>query len=45
MRILDAVVLPLTALMAGANPKIMGGGGIRAQIVRDQLIGDEPLFL
>jgi hypothetical protein len=45
MRILDAVVLPPTALMAGANPKIMCGGGIRAQIVSDQLIGDEPAFL
>jgi hypothetical protein len=33
MRILGAVVLPPTALMAGANPKIMGGGSIRAQIV------------
>jgi hypothetical protein len=45
MRILGAIVLPPTALMAGANPKIMGGGGIRAQIVRDQSIGDEPVFL
>jgi hypothetical protein len=31
--------------MAGANPKIMRGGSIRAQIVRDQSIGDEPAFL
>src|ERR1700722_15398804 len=31
--------------MAGAYPKIMSGGGIRAQIVSDQLIGDEPVFL
>ena len=45
MRILDAVVLPPTALMAGAYPKIMGGGAIRAQIIRDQSIGDEPAFL
>ena len=42
MRILDAVVLPPTALMAGAYPKIMGGGAIRAQIIRDQSVGDEP---
>ena len=35
---------PPTALMAGANAKIMGGGGIRAQIVGDQLIGGEPAF-
>src|SRR5271154_6502903 len=45
MRILGAVVLPPPALMAGANPKIMRGGSIRAQIVRDQSIGDEPAFL
>jgi hypothetical protein len=45
VRILDAVVLLPTALMAGAYPKIMSGGGIRAQIVTDQLIGDEPVFL
>jgi hypothetical protein len=45
VRILDAVVLPPTALMAGAYPKIMSGGGIRAQILSDQLIGDEPVFL
>jgi hypothetical protein len=45
MRILGAVVLPPPALMAGANPKIMGGGSIRAQIVDDQSIGDEPAFL
>jgi hypothetical protein len=45
MRILGAVGLPPTALMAGANPKIMGGSGIRAQIVGDQSIGDEPAFL
>ena len=32
-------------LMAGANPKIMGGGAIRAQIIGDQSIGDEPAFL
>ena len=31
--------------MADANLKIMGGGAIRAQIVRDQSIGDEPAFL
>ena len=45
MRILGAVVLPPTALMAGANPKIMRGGSIRAQIVSDQSIWDEPAFL
>jgi hypothetical protein len=45
MRILGAVVLPPTALMAGAHPKIMRGGGIRAQIVSDQSIWDEPAFL
>jgi hypothetical protein len=45
MRILGAVVLPPTALMAGASTKIMGGGAIRAQIVRDQSIRDEPAFL
>ena len=45
MRILGTVVLPPTALMAAANPKITGGGAIRAQIVRDQSMGDEPAFL
>jgi hypothetical protein len=45
MRILDAVILPPTALMGVANPKIMGGGAIRAQIVSDQSIEDEPAFL
>src|ERR1700733_641613 len=45
MRILGAVVLPPTALMAGANPKIMRGGSTRAQIVSDQSIWDEPACL
>jgi hypothetical protein len=31
--------------MAGAYPQIMSGGGIRAQIVSDQLIGDEPAWI
>jgi len=31
--------------MAGAYPKIMSSGSIPAQIIRDQLIGDEPAFL
>ncbi len=31
--------------MAGAYPKIMSGSDVRAQIVSDQLIGDEPVFL
>jgi hypothetical protein len=44
VRILNAVVLAPTALMAGAYPKIMSSGSIRAQIVRDQSIGDEPTF-
>ena len=44
-RILGAVVLPPTALMAGAYPKIMRSGSIRAQIARDQSIGDELAFL
>jgi hypothetical protein len=44
-RILDAVILPPTALMVGANLKIMGGGAIRAQIVSDQSIEDETPFL
>jgi hypothetical protein len=31
--------------MAGAYPKIMSGSDVRAQIVSDPLIGDEPVFL
>jgi hypothetical protein len=45
MRILGAVVLPSTALMAAFDPKIVGGGAIRPQVVRDQPIGNEAIFL
>jgi hypothetical protein len=35
MRILGAIVLPSTALMAALDPEIVDGGAIRAQVVRD----------
>jgi hypothetical protein len=41
MRILRAVVAPSTALMASREPEVMRGGGVRAQIVGDQLIWDK----
>jgi hypothetical protein len=45
MRILCAVVLPSTALMAALDSEIAGGGAIRPQVVRDQPIGNEAVFL
>jgi hypothetical protein len=45
MRILCAVVLPSTALMAALDSEIAGGGAIRPQVVGDQLIGYEAVFL
>jgi hypothetical protein len=45
MRILGAIVLPLTALMAMLDPEIAGGRAIRAQFVGDQPIGNEAILL
>src|ERR1700692_762520 len=45
MRILGAIVLPLTALMAVLDPEIAGDGAIRAQVVRDHPIWKEAVFL
>jgi hypothetical protein len=45
MRILGTVVLPSPALMAPLDPEGVGGGAIRAQVIRDQPIGNEAVFL
>jgi hypothetical protein len=45
MRILDPIVLPSTALIAAVDPKVVGGGAIRAQVVGDHSIRSEAIFL
>ena len=45
MRILRSVVAPSTALMASCDPEIMGRGGVRSQIVGDELVWDKAIFL
>ena len=45
MRILGSVVAPSAALMAFCNPKIMGCGSIRPQLIRDELVGNKAVFL
>src|SRR5450432_939729 len=45
MRILGPIVLPSPAHMAALNPEIAGGSAIRPQIVGDQTVGNEAVFL
>ena len=45
MRILGSIVSPSTTLMSSCDSKITGGGSIRSQIVRDQLVWDKAILL
>jgi hypothetical protein len=45
VRILGTIVLPPTALMAVFDPEIAGSSAIRPQVIRDQPIGNEAVFL
>ena len=45
MRVLRSIVLPPTTLMVLLDPKVAGGGSIRPQVVGDQSIGNETVFL
>ena len=45
MRILGSVVAPSAALMAFCNSKMTGCGGIRSQLICDELVWDKAIFL
>ena len=45
MRILGSIVAPSTTLMSSCDSKITCSGGIRSQIVRDQLLWDKAILL
>jgi hypothetical protein len=45
MRILDPIILPAAAIMTVLDPEIAGGGAIGPQVVGDQSIGNEAIFL
>ncbi len=45
MRILLSIVAPSAALMTFCDPKIMGRGGIRSQLICDELVWDKAIFL
>src|ERR1700720_2473445 len=45
MRILRSIVAPSTAFMAVCDSKITGCSPIRAQVIRDELVGDKAIFL
>src|SRR5260370_9730409 len=45
MRFLRSIVLPPTTLMVLLDPKFASGGAIRSQVIGDQLIGNETVFL
>ena len=45
MRVLGSVVAPSTALMAVLDPEIAGSSAIRPQVIGDQPIGNEAVFL
>src|SRR5580704_17794859 len=44
MRILRSVVAPSAAFMAYCDSKITGRGGIRSQIICDELVWDKAIF-
>ena len=45
MRILRPIVAPSPALVAFLDPEIAGGSSVRPQIIGDDSIGDEAVFL
>jgi len=45
MRILRSIVAPSAALVAFCDPKIMGRGGIRSQLICDELVWVKAIFL
>jgi hypothetical protein len=45
MRILDPIVPPPPALVPALDPEVTGSGAIGAQIIRDQSIRNEAVFL
>src|SRR5882762_1837198 len=45
MRVLRSIVLPSTTLMVFFDPEVTGSSAIRPQVVSDQSIGNETVFL
>src|SRR5512139_2171595 len=45
MRVLRSIVLPPTTLMVLLDAEVASGGAIRPQVVSDQSIGNESVFL
>ena len=45
MRILGSIVAPSTAFMTSCESKITGCGSVRSQIIRDELLWDNAIFL
>ena len=45
MRILRSIVAPSAAFMAFCDPKIMGRGSKRPQLIRDELVWDKAILL
>src|SRR5258708_24960095 len=45
MRVLRSIVLPPTTLMVFLDPEVTGSSAIRPQVVSDQSIGNEAVFL
>src|SRR3977135_3435817 len=45
MRILRSIVVPSATLVAFCNPKMTGRGGIRSQLICDELVWDKAIFL
>jgi hypothetical protein len=45
MRILRSIVAPSATLAAVRDPEIMGCGGIRSQLICDELVWDKAIFL
>ena len=45
MRVLRSIVLPPTTLMVFLDPEVTGSSAIRPQVVSDQSIGNETVFL
>jgi hypothetical protein len=45
MRVLHSIILPPTALMVLLDPEVASSGAIRPQVVGDQSMGNETVFL
>src|ERR1700726_4625357 len=45
MRILRSIVAPSATLVAFCDSKMTGRGGIRSQLIRDELVWDKAIFL